>query len=95
MAELTVPRSADSLRDAQQPNLTFTNYSEPSSEPGPSLTVDSEPVESHLQLQPKSRKMLIARDSLLHRIKPNKLKVGWGGTTQSGDQVYMCPPGNR
>ena len=23
LAELTVPRSADSLRDAQQPNLTF------------------------------------------------------------------------
>ena len=30
LAELIVPRSADSLRDAQQPILTFTNYSEPS-----------------------------------------------------------------
>ena len=35
LAELTVPKSADSLRDAQQPNLTFTNYSEPSSQPVP------------------------------------------------------------
>ena len=76
LAELTVPRSADSLRDAQQPNLTFTNYSEPSSQPGPSLTVDSEPFESQPQSQPKSRKILIVGDSLLHRIKPNKLKVG-------------------
>ena len=31
LAELTVHRSADSLRDTQQPDLTFTNYSEPSS----------------------------------------------------------------
>ena len=76
LAELTVQRSADSLRDAPQRNLTFTNYSEPSSQPGPSLTVDSEPVESQPQSQPKSRKILIAGDSLLHKIKPNKLKVG-------------------
>ena len=76
MAELTVPRSADSLRDAQQPDLTSTNYSEPSSQPGPSLTVDSEPDESQPRSQRKSRKILIAGDSLLHRIKQNKLKVG-------------------
>ena len=76
MAELTVSRSADNLRDAQQPTLTFTNYSEPSSQPGPSLTVDSEPDESQPQSQPKSCKIPIAGDSLLHRIKPNKLKVG-------------------
>ena len=76
LAELTVPRSANSLRDAQQPILTFTNYSEPSSEPGPSLTVDSKPDESQPQSQSKSRKILIIGDSLLHRIKPNKLKVG-------------------
>ena len=74
LAELTVPRSADSLRDAQQPDLT--NYSEPSSQPGPSSTVDSEPDKSQPQSQPKSRKILIAGDSLLHRIKSNKLKVG-------------------
>ena len=76
LAELTVPRSADSLRDVQQPNLTFTNYSEPSPQPGPSLIVDSEPFESQPQSQPKSRKILIAGDSLLHRIKPKKLNVG-------------------
>ena len=71
--ELTVPRSADSLLDAQQPNLTFTNYSEPSSQPGPSLAVDSEPQpQSHT----KSRNVLITGDSLLHGIKSNKLKVG-------------------
>ena len=77
MAELTVPKSADRLRDAQQPNLlNFTNYSEPSSQPGPSLTVDSELDECQLQSQPKSRQILIIGDSLLHRIKSNKLKVG-------------------
>ena len=76
LAELTVPESADSLRDAQQPDLTSTNYSEPSSQPGPSLSVDSESFESQSQSQPKSRKILIAGDYLLHRIKPNKLKVG-------------------
>ena len=76
LAELTVPESADSLRDAQQPDLTSTNYSEPSSQPGPSLSVDSESFESQPQSQAKSRKILIAGDSLLHRIKPNKLKVG-------------------
>ena len=76
LAELTVPRTEDSLRDAQQPNLTFTNYSEPSSQPCPSLTVDSEPLESQPQPQPKYLKILIAGDSLLHIIKPNKLKVG-------------------
>ena len=76
LVELTVPGSADSLRDTQQPDLTSANYSEPSSQPGPSLTVDSEPFESQPQSQPKSRKILIAGDSLLHRIKPNKLKVG-------------------
>ena len=53
LAELTIPRSADSLRDAQQPNLTFTNYSEPSSQLGLSLTVDSEPFESQPHSQPK------------------------------------------
>ena len=74
LAELIVPGSADSSRDAQQPDLTSTNYSELSSQPGPSLTVDSEPFES--QPQPKSRTILIAGDSLLYRIKPNKLKVG-------------------
>ena len=37
LAELTIPESADSLRDAQQPDLTSKNYSEPSSQPGPSL----------------------------------------------------------
>ena len=74
LAELTVPESADSLRDAQQPDLTFTNYSELSSQPGPSLSVHSESFES--QSQPKSRKILIAGDSLVHRIKPNKLKEG-------------------
>ena len=76
LAQLTVPRSADSLRDAQQPDLTSTHYSEPSSQPGSSLTADSEPDESQPQSQPKSRKILITRDPLLHRIKPNKLKVG-------------------
>ena len=76
MAELTVPESADSLRDAQHPDLTSTNYSEPSSQPGPSLSVDSESFESQQQSQPKSRKILIAGDYLLHRIKPNKFKVG-------------------
>ena len=76
MAELTVSRSADSLLDAQQPDLTSTNYSELSSQPRPSLTVVSEPDESQPQSQSKSRKILIVGDSLLHRIKPNKLKVG-------------------
>ena len=76
LAELTIPESADSLRDAQQPDLTSTNYSEPSSQPGPSLSVDSESFESQPQSQPKSHKILIALDSLLHRIKPNKFKVG-------------------
>ena len=76
LAELTVPRLADSLGEPQQPDLTSTNYSEPSSQPDPLLTVDSEPDESKPQSQPKSRKILIAGDSLLHRIKPNKLKVG-------------------
>ena len=76
LAELTFPRLADSLRDAPQYNLTFTNYSEPSSQLGPSLTVDFEPVEPQPQSQPKSRKILIVGDSLLHKIKPNKLKVG-------------------
>ena len=42
----------------------------------PSLSVDSESFESQSQSKPKSRKILIAGDSLLHRIKPNKLKVG-------------------
>ena len=77
LADLTVPRSAGSLRDAQQLDLTSTNYSEPSSQPGPSLTVDSESDESQPQSQPKSRKIPIAGDSLLHMIKPNKLKVGY------------------
>ena len=80
LTDLTIPKSADSLRDARQPDLTFTNYSEPSSrassQPGPSLTVDSEPDGSQPQSQPKSRKTLIDGDFLLHRIKPNKLKVG-------------------
>ena len=76
LAELTVRESADSLRDAQQPDLTSTNYSEPSSQHGPSLSVDSESFESQPQSQQKSRKILIAGDSLLHRIKPNKLKLG-------------------
>ena len=76
LAKLTVRESADSLRDAQQPDLTSTNYSEPSSQPGPSLSVDSESFESQSQSQPISRKIVIAGDSLLHRIKPNKLKVG-------------------
>ena len=58
-AELTVPRSVDSLRDVQQPDLTSTNFSEPSSQPGPSLTVDSGPEESQPQSQPKSCKILI------------------------------------
>ena len=71
--------SSERVDVVQDDNPTSTDNSEASSQPSPTLqntpsSADSGPAESQSQPE-KSRKILIAGDSLLHRLNTRKLKV--------------------